>query len=67
MQPYFFVPGTKLQKISTIKELGVEIIIDIEDAVKASDRSRIILELLSNPSHYLEYYVRHHYMMKNSI
>lgn len=47
MQSLFFIPATKLSKISHIKDIGVnEIIIDLEDAVSLSDLSRVLEELL---------------------
>ncbi len=58
MDSYFFVPGTKLYKIDTIEKLGVTaIIIDLEDAVKESNR-HVILEELINNTLYKEYYIR---------
>lgn len=59
MDSYFFVPGYKLGNIDKIKALGVdEIIIDLEDAVKASDRQMILSRLLSDDINYKEYYIR---------
>lgn len=43
MLEYFFVPGTKLRNLAKIEALNVdEIIIDLEDAVKFSERGDII-------------------------
>lgn len=59
MDSYFFVPGYKLCNIDKIKALGVdEIIIDLEDAVKASDRDMILSNLVSGDTDYTEYYIR---------
>lgn len=58
MQTYFFVPGTRLHKIEDIQNLNVsEIIIDLEDAVKFSEREQIIEQLVSE-SEYQKFYVR---------
>jgi citrate lyase beta subunit len=58
MKDYFFVPGNRLHKLATIEALGVYIIIDLEDAVKASDRVAIIDELCKNPLKYKKHYLR---------
>lgn len=59
MESFFFIPGDKLFNISKIKNLGVdEIIIDLEDAIKVSDRENIISELISNYETHNEFYVR---------
>lgn len=58
MESYFFVPGTRLHKIADIQKLNVsQIIIDLEDAVKFSERRQIIEQLKSN-SDYKVFYVR---------
>jgi len=58
MQSYFFVPGTRLHKIVDIQNLNVsEIIIDLEDAVKVSEREEILKQLISNEFH-KKFYVR---------
>lgn len=58
MQSYFFVPGTRLHKIGDIQKLNVsEIIIDLEDAVKVSEREEILDQLISN-EFYKNFYVR---------
>jgi len=50
MEAYFFVPASKLQKISTIKNIEVEnIIIDLEDAISYSEISRYLNDLLLKP------------------
>lgn len=47
MKALFFIPATKLSKISHIKNIGVnEIIIDLEDAVSLSDLNLVLEELL---------------------
>lgn len=57
MDTYFFIPGTKLHKIKAIEELDVSsIIIDLEDAVKESNRREIVGSLVANISlkqHYI--------------
>ena len=58
MESYFFIPGTKLHKIEDIKSLGVSsIIIDMEDAVKESDRKKIVSNLLEDDE-FKKYYIR---------
>lgn len=58
MNSYFFIPGTKLDKIKNIDSLGVyEIIIDIEDAVKGSDRKSAI-KRLKEESSFKNHYIR---------
>ncbi|MGO1751708.1 MAG: HpcH/HpaI aldolase/citrate lyase family protein [Psychroflexus sp.] len=58
MKNFFFVPGTRLHKIDAIEELNVsEIIIDLEDAVKFSDRELIIEKLISDDN-LREFYIR---------
>lgn len=48
---YFFVPGTRLHKIQDIKNLGVtDIIIDLEDAVKFSERMKLLGNLMEYSS-----------------
>lgn len=51
MESYFFVPGTRLHKIQDIKNLGVtDIIIDLEDAVKFSERLDLLNNLIKDDS-----------------
>src|SRR5690606_37777250 len=58
MESYFFIPGTRLHKIEDIQNLNIsQIIIDLEDAVKFSERRQIIEALKSN-SDYKNFYVR---------
>jgi citrate lyase beta subunit len=46
MESYFFIPGNKLANKSMIMDLGVsEIIIDMEDSVKESERKLILEEI----------------------
>jgi len=53
MKSYFFVPGTKLDKLDKIKAIGVdEIIIDMEDSVLEVDRMRLSTEIMHNASKY---------------
>jgi len=50
MQIYFFVPATKLHKIPSVLDLGVDkIIIDLEDAVSFSDGPQVLEGLLFKP------------------
>ncbi|MBF9253847.1 hypothetical protein I2I11_11135 [Pontibacter sp. 172403-2] len=47
MRSYFFIPGTRYSNLEFIRNQGVdEIIIDLEDAVKGSERAEIINTLL---------------------
>lgn len=47
MRSYFFIPGTKYQNIPLIREQPVdEIIIDLEDAVRHSEREESVQQLL---------------------
>lgn len=58
MESYFFVPGTRLHKIPDIQKLNVsQIIIDLEDAVKFSEREQILEQLKTNAD-YKNFYVR---------
>jgi citrate lyase subunit beta / citryl-CoA lyase len=58
MQPYFFVPATKLHKIPSVLEMGVyKIIIDLEDAVSFSDTHKVLEDLLLKPE-LSEHFVR---------
>lgn len=58
MESYFFIPGTRLHKIEDIQNLNIsQIIIDLEDAVKFSERRQIIEALKSN-SDYKNFYIR---------
>lgn len=58
MESYFFVPGTRLHKIQDIKKLGVsDIIIDLEDAVKFSERLKLLDNVIEDES-LKEYYIR---------
>jgi citrate lyase beta subunit len=46
MEPYFFVPASKINKIQELSKLNIrEFIIDFEDAIKASQRNDFFLEL----------------------
>lgn len=58
MESFFFVPGTRLHKIPDIQKLNVsQIIIDLEDAVKFSEREQILEQLKTNAD-YKNFYVR---------
>lgn len=58
MKSYFFVPGSRLHKISEMHTLSIsEIIIDLEDAIKFSERKQILEELKSKGS-YKNFYIR---------
>lgn len=47
MRSYFFIPATKYENITLIQQQGVdEIIIDLEDAVRHSERKEAIQQLL---------------------
>ncbi|WP_396636215.1 HpcH/HpaI aldolase/citrate lyase family protein [Maribacter sp. R77961] len=59
MKSFFFVPGTKLDKLSKIKALGVdEIIIDMEDSVLEAERMALSKVIIDNASKYKENWVR---------
>ena len=55
---YFFIPGDRLHKVETIQSLGVSIIIDLEDAVKFSERQNIIKNLCDEAVKYKDFYIR---------
>lgn len=58
MESYFFIPGNRIHKIEAIKALGVsEIIIDLEDAVKFSEREQIF-ETFKTDASLKEYFIR---------
>lgn len=58
MRSYFFIPGTKYENIPLIQDQGVdEIIIDLEDAVRTSERERIIQQLSDSPES-RDYWIR---------
>ncbi len=58
MDSFFFVPGNKLDKIESILSLGVhEIIIDLEDAVRYSERELIVHKIISD-AFFLNFYIR---------
>lgn len=58
MQSYFFIPANRLHKIDPIRQLNIDqIIIDLEDAVKFSERNKAIEEL-SNESIDRNLYIR---------
>ncbi len=58
MESYFFIPGTKLRKYRDIQKLNLsQIIIDLEDSVKVSDRNQILRELIST-NDFKDLYVR---------
>lgn len=49
MESYFFIPGTRLHKVNDILKINVsEVIVDLEDAVKFSERKQILAQLLEN-------------------
>ncbi len=55
---FFFVPGNRLHKIPDIRNLNVsEIIIDLEDSVKFSERGQILAQLKSG-FYYTQFYIR---------
>ena len=57
MESYFFVPGLKLHKIADVLAMGANhIIIDLEDAVKESDRVGILQSL--SETDYSQYHIR---------
>lgn len=50
MKTYFFVPATRIHKLASIKQLGVdEIIIDFEDAILADDRGSLLKKVKELP------------------
>src|SRR5690554_6578654 len=58
MESFFFVPGTRLHKIKDIQNLNVsQIIIDLEDAVKVSERRQILQQLLESID-FEDFYIR---------
>ena len=58
MESFFFIPGDRLHKISDIRKLNVsQVIIDLEDAVKVSEREYILKQLIDR-TEYSEYYIR---------
>ena len=58
MRSYFFIPANKLNKLSSIKDLGVsEIVIDLEDAVKHSELNTLTKQLIEN-AELSRYYIR---------
>lgn len=58
-ESFFFVPGTRLHKIDHMMVAGAtHIIIDLEDAVKKSDRDGIILQLKADSNIFKNYFVR---------
>ena len=47
MESYFFVPASKINKIQELSKLKINtIIIDFEDAIKASQRNDFFLDLM---------------------
>ncbi len=59
MKSFFFVPGTKLDKLDKIKAIGVdEIIIDMEDSVLESERISLSMTIINNASKYKANWVR---------
>ncbi|MBA4745331.1 MAG: hypothetical protein H2058_08735 [Muricauda sp.] len=51
MQSFFFIPANKLHKIAHIKEKGAtEIVIDLEDAVKTSEKNNLLERILKYPN-----------------
>ncbi len=58
MDTYFFVPGDRISKIDQILSLGVsQIIIDLEDAVKLSEREHIF-NVLKNTQNLKSFFIR---------
>ena len=58
METYFFVPGNRLHKIRDIQNLNItEIIIDLEDSVKESERKSILHKIILD-FELREFYVR---------
>lgn len=58
MELFFFIPGTRLYKVSDIQNLKIsQIIIDLEDAVKISERKCILEELLKTDD-FKDFYIR---------
>ena len=58
MQSYFFVPANRLHKLATMQTLNIDhIIIDLEDAIKSSERSSFI-NAMADSSINREFFVR---------
>lgn len=58
MKSYFFVPATKLHKLSKVLTIGVdEIIIDLEDSVSFTNTPKVIEDMLKMPE-LAKYFVR---------
>lgn len=58
METYFFIPANRLHKIQAIQKLNVDqIIIDLEDAVKTSEREAFI-KTLENQDIRRDFYIR---------
>src|SRR5690606_26573863 len=58
MESYFFIPGTRLHKVNDILKINIsEVIIDLEDAVKFSERKQILAQLLKSPD-FSRFYIR---------
>lgn len=58
MRSYFFIPANRLHKLKQIKELNVhDVIIDLEDAIKVSEISRLLEELTTDKK-YIECFIR---------
>lgn len=58
MESYFFVPASKINKILEFRDLEIsEFIIDLEDAIKASQRNAFFLEI-DNFEHSRDCYLR---------
>jgi citrate lyase beta subunit len=58
MESYFFVPASKINKIQELSKLKINtIIIDFEDAIKASQRNDFFLDLMNLKSS-KDYYLR---------
>ncbi|MFN3138305.1 MAG: HpcH/HpaI aldolase/citrate lyase family protein [Allomuricauda sp.] len=50
MQTFFFIPANRIDKLLRIREKGVtEIIIDLEDAVKDSEKAGLLEQILKYP------------------
>lgn len=57
MDSYFFIPASKIDKISDIQHMGItDIIIDLEDAIKTSEISIYTDKIIENKLY--NYYVR---------
>ncbi len=59
MNRYFFVPGNKIHKIPSLSKFNIDtIIIDLEDAVKFSERAEIVAQLIAQKEALQQHFIR---------